>query len=552
MRRLFDLSTTMRDGVRLSADVYLPETDTPAPAILVRTPYDNTRQDYISWARRFTAHGYPLVVQDCRGRGDSDGVFTPWADDFEDGYDTVQWVADQPWCDGQVGMLGGSYMAWVQWTAASLHPPALKAMVAAGSPGRWFRDWPFRFGAFLAEDYVEWVNRISGRTYQPQTIIDWNDLHQNRHPRSMDVTLGRPMPHWQEVLDHDTYDDFWHRLDIHGYEEMHIPVLHVTGWFDGCAPGSFHHYYAMLDRSPVPEQQALLVGAWGHGGACSTGRAIEGVWDLGPQADLDLPAVWLAWFDYWLRDAKENPLPPVRYFAMGVNAWRDATSWPPVDTSRLTLYLVADGSLAKHPPQAGLRTFVYDPHDPTPGAEQLSSDPLPDWSPRNLAFLDGRADVLSYTAEAVKEPVEIAGPIHVSLHAASSALDTDFAAILADVAPDGTSVLISHGIMRASYRNSLGSPSLLKPHLPEQFRIEMADVAHVLAPGHALRLLVCSCLFPYYHPNPNTGAGYGEEIDGDYAAARQTVLSGGDLASQISLYVRTAEDPERGRPAAIG
>ena len=172
MRRLFDVSTPMRDGVRLSADVYLPDTTTTAPAILVRTPYDNTRADYISWAQRFTAHGYPLVVQDCRGRGDSDGVFTPWADDFADGYDTVQWVAEQPWCDGQVGMVGGSYMAWVQWTAAALHPPALKAMVAAGSPGRWFRDWPYRWGAFLAEDYVEWVNRISGRTYQSQGIID--------------------------------------------------------------------------------------------------------------------------------------------------------------------------------------------------------------------------------------------------------------------------------------------------------------------------------------------------------------------------------------------
>ena len=541
MRRLFDLSATMRDGVRLSADVYLPDDDTPAPAILVRTPYDNTRQDYISWAKRFTAHGYPLVVQDCRGRGDSDGNFTPWADDFADGYDTVQWAASQPWCDGQVGMVGGSYMAWVQWTAATLHPPALKAMVAAGSPGRWFRDWPFRWGAFLAEDYVEWVNRVSGRTYQSQSIVDWNDLHQHRHPRSMDITLGRPMLHWQEALDHDTYDAFWHQLDITGYEAMNIPVLHVTGWFDGCAPGSLHHYYEMRDRSPVPEQQALLLGAWGHGGACNSGRAIEGVWDLGPQANLDLQAIWLAWFDHWLRGAGENPLPPVRYFAMGVNAWRDAVSWPPADTARLSLFLAADGSLSVTLPPSGLRTYLYDANDPTPGAEHLSPDPLPDWSPRNLAFLEQRADVLSYTAAPVQEPIELAGPVHVALHAASSAPDTDFAAILADVAPDGTCVFISHGIMRASYRNSLSSPAPLKPHQPEQFSIELADVAHVLGSGHALRLIVCSCLFPYYHPNPNTGAGYGEEGDGDYASARQTVLSGGEQASHLAVFVRSPE-----------
>lgn len=437
-------------------------------------------------------------------------------------------------------MVGSSYMAWVQWTAAALHPSALKAMVATGSPGRWFRYWPFRFGAFLAEDYVEWVNRVSGRSHQSQNIIDWNDLHEHRHPRSMDVTLGRPMPHWQETLDHDTYDAFWHRLDITGYEAMTIPVLHVTGWFDGCALGSFHHYYAMRDRSPVPEQQALLLGAWGHGGACNSGRAIEGVWDFGPHANLDLPAVWLAWFDHWLRGREANPLPPVRYFAMGANAWRDAIAWPPADATQIPIYLAADGTLTKTLPASGLRTYIYDANDPTPGAEHLCSDPLPDWSPRHMAFLERRPDVLTYTAVPVQAAVEIAGPVRVALHAASSAPDTDFAAILADVAPDGTSVFISHGIVRASYRNSLASPTPLKPHQPEPISIEMADVAHVLLPGHALRLIICSCLFPYYHPNPNTGAGYGEEADGDYAVARQTILSGGELASQLLVYVRYA------------
>ena len=322
---------------------------------------------------------------------------------------------------------------------------------------------------------------------------------------------------------------------------MAIPVLHVTGWFDGCAPGSFHHYDEMRDHSPVPEQQALLLGAWGHGGACNTGRAIEGVWDLGPQADLDLAAIWLAWFDHWLRGVGENPLPPVRYFAMGANAWRDATSWPPEDTTQLTLYLATDGTLTNGMPDSGLRTYLYDANDPTPGAERLSSDPLPDWSPREMAFLEQRADVLTYTAAPVRRPVEIAGPVQVAIQAASSAPDTDFAAILADVAPDGTSVFISHGIMRASYRDSLATPTPLEPHQPALLAIEMADVAHVLLPGHALRLNICSCLFPYYHPNPNTGAGYGEEADGGYAVARQTILSGDDHASYLAIFVRTPE-----------
>jgi uncharacterized protein len=539
MRRLFDLGATMRDSVRLSADVYLADDEAAAPAILVRTPYDNTRRDFVDWARYFTGHGYAVVLQDTRGRGDSDGVFTPWLDDFDDGYDTVEWVAAQDWCDGKVGMLGGSYMAWVQWTAAARNPPHLVTLVTAGSPGRWFRDWPYRFGAFWAEDYVEWVNRISGRSYQPSTLIDWTDLHEHRNPRTMDVVLGRPMPHWQECLDHTTLDAFWQRLQITGYEEMNLPALHVTGWFDGCAPGEFHHFREMATHSPAARDQSLLVGAWGHGGACATGRAIAGALDLDPDASLDLQAVWLAWFDRWLRGIDGDPMPPVRYFAMGANVWRDADAWPPSDAVEWPLYLHADGSLAAEPAETpDSRTFAYDPTDPTPGMERLSAEPLDDWSPRDLAFLERRADVLVYTSEPFAEPIEIAGPIHLVVQASSSAVDTDFAAILGDVDVDGRAIFLSHGILRASFRESLSDPTPLVPGERYELTIEMADLGHVVLPGHRLRVIVTSCLFPYYHPNPNTGARYGEERVGDAIVAEQTIYAGPDAPSHLTVFVR--------------
>jgi putative CocE/NonD family hydrolase len=175
-----------------------------------------------------------------RGRGDSDGVFTPWDDDFNDGYDTVEWVAGQPWCDGRVGMLGGSYMAWVQWTAAARRPPHLVTMVAAGSPGRWGRDWPYRDGAFWAEDYLEWLYRVSGRSLQLSSIPDWDAVHRFRDLRRLDARLGHASPHWQAALDHPTVDAYWQKLAITGYERMDWPVLHVTGWYDPCAPGTLH------------------------------------------------------------------------------------------------------------------------------------------------------------------------------------------------------------------------------------------------------------------------------------------------------------------------
>ena len=367
MRRLFDLGYPMRDGVRLSVDAYLPDDPAPAPAVLVRTPYDNTRGDFVTWARRFADHGYAFVIQDTRGRGDSDGVFTPWLDDFDDGYDSVEWVAAQPWCDGRVGMLGGSYMAWVQWTAAARRPPHLVTLVTSGSPGRWFRDWPFRFGAFWAEDYVEWVNRVSGRSYQPPSLVDWQEVHERRQPRTMDVTLGRPMPHWQECLDHTTLDDFWQRLAITGYEAIDLPALHITGWFDACAPGEFHHFHEMVQRSPAATKQSLLLGAWDHGGACTHGRAVAGDLDLGSEATLDMPQLWLAWFDRWLRGSGDDEWPRVRYFAMGGNAWREADAWPPSDATLRSFYLGGDGTLALDAlPDASSRTFRYDPADPTP------------------------------------------------------------------------------------------------------------------------------------------------------------------------------------------
>lgn len=539
MRRLFDLGAPMRDGVRLSADVYLPDDETAAPAILVRTPYDNTRPDFVAWARYFTAHDYAVVIQDTRGRGDSDGVFTPWLDDFDDGYDTVEWVAAQDWCDGKVGMLGGSYMAWVQWTAAARNPPHLATLVTAGSPGRWFRDWPYRFGAFWAEDYVEWVNRVSGRSYQPPNLIDWSDLHEHRHPRTMDRALGRPMPHWQECLDHTACDAFWQRLEVTGYEAMALPALHITGWFDACAPGEFHHFREMVAHSPATGDQSLLVGPWGHGGACATGCAIAGALDLGPEATIDLPAVWLAWFDRWLRGVDGDPMPPVRYFAMGANAWRDADTWPPSDTVERRWFLHADGTLAADPPTApASRSFDYDPADPTPGMERLSSEPLDDWSPRDLAFLERRSDVLVYTSERFGEPVEIAGPVHLRLQGSSSATDTDFAAILADVDLDGRAIFLSHGILRASFRDSLTDPTPLVPGERYALPIEMADLGHVVLPGHRLRLIVSSCLFPYYHPNPNTGASYGEENAGDTVVASQTVYADSVQTSQLIVFVR--------------
>jgi len=544
----------MGDGTRLSVDLYLPDADRPAPAILVRTPYTNTRDDFVAWGRYFPPHGYAVAIQDVRGRGDSDGVFTPWVDDFDDGYDTVEWVARQPWCDGRVGMLGGSYMAWVQWTAAARRPPHLVTMVAAGSPGRWGRDWPYRYGAFWGEDYFEWLYRVSGRSLQPSSIPDWGPVHRSRDLRQLDAQLGCPSPHWQAALDHPTVDAYWSRLAITGYERMDWPVLHITGWYDPCAPGTLHHFRKMLAHSPAAERQALLLGAWNHGGACKTGEFVPGHHDWAPDASLDLHGVWLEWFDRWLagRSDARQTWPRVRYYALGVG-WRDADAWPPREAWPLGLALHGDATLGaeaddghgaelwspvgrpRRTPASGTRTYRYDPDDPTPAIPHLGPGPPPDPRAEDLRFLESRADVLSYTSSPLAAPLEMAGPVSLRLHAASSAPDTDFAGLLSHVHPDGRSVLLSFGIQRASFRESLTEPALLSPGVVCAIDVELADVAHVVPAGHRLRATVTSCLFPYYHPNPNTGEPIGAETQRQIAT--QTIYHGPEHPSRLALFV---------------
>jgi putative CocE/NonD family hydrolase len=229
----------------------------------------------------------------------------------------------------------------------------------------------------------------------------------------------------------------------------------------------------------------------------------------------------------------------VRYFAMGSNAWREGDAWPPTDATLRSFYLGGDGALSLDAlPEASSRAFRYDSASPTPALATLTADPLPEWNPRDVGFLSARPDVLVYTSESFTEAMEIAGPVQLRLHVSSSAVDTDFAAMVADVRPDGRAILVSQGILRASFRDSLSDPAPLVPGERYDLAIELADLGHVVLPGHRLQVIVSSCLFPYYHPNPNTGARYGDEVAGECVVASQTIFSGGEQPSRLEVYVR--------------
>ncbi len=535
--RLFDHQVPMADGVCLSTDITLPGTAGTWPAILIRTPYSKVNDRILEWAGFFADYGYAVVAQDVRGRGDSDGDWEPWINEFGDGHDTIEWIAEQEWCSGKVGMLGGSYEGWVQWAAAARHPAHLAAMVTSGSPGRWFRDWPYRFGAFFASDYLEWLNRVARRVVQPVPFPSWAWLVGHPDLRTLDADTGRPLAAWQAALDHSTYDDYWHSLDISGYERMDIPVLHLTGWFDGCAPGEFHHFHQMRKLSPAADRQSLVVGPWDHHAAVVTGQAVEGDLAISAQGTVDLRLVWERWFARWLKgDRSGSDFAPVRYYSLGANEWRESSDWPPAASSEHVLYLQADGSATTEPAATeATREYEYDPARPVLSMLTLHNQDRLEWAPRPAVLIDGREDVLRYRTAPVDSQFSIAGPVRALLYASTTGTDTDFVVSLGYVRADGSTTIVADGIMRAAMRDSLEQVSLLEPGEVYELEVEVNDIALELARGEALEIAVSSSLAPNYHPNPNTGLGYAG--DAPAIVVQQTIYHGGQHPSRLILPV---------------
>lgn len=535
--RLFDIRVPMRDGVTLATDVALPSTRGAWPTILVRTPYMRVDDRLEGWASAFNEHGFAFVAQDVRGRGDSDGEWTVFSSEFDDGYDTIEWLAEQSWCDGQVGMLGGSYEAWVQWAAASRKPKHLAALATSGSPGRWFRDWPFRYGGFYATDYLFWLEATAGRINQAFPFPSWAWAVEQTDLRTFDAACGRTLTAWQEALEHETYDEYWHSLDIGGYEEMDLPALHVTGWWDGCAPGQYHHFHEMTDRSPASDRQSLVVGPWEHIGACWTGEPIKSVLPVGTKGKLDMMELWLRWFSTWLKHEEVEKPPRVRYFCLGANDWHESEAWPPTDSEQRSLYLCADGRLADAPEeQEQVREYDYDPRDAIQSTVDLFlCEPMEWWAPRTDLLIANRGDVLVYSTGTIDAPITIAGPASAVLFASSSCLDTDFVVSLCYVPREGSAAIFADGILKASMRDSLSSPTPLEPGEIYKFEIEINDLALRLDVGDELRMVVSSSLVPYYHPNPNTGKPL--TADWEPVVARQTIYHGSGHPSHLKLFV---------------
>ena len=561
----------MADGVALATDILRPQTTQPVPALLVRTPYGRdvgAAVDPVDPLRLAEA-GYAVVTQDTRGRYASEGTFRPFHDEPADGEATIAWLAEQPWCDGHVGMLGGSYVGATQWLAAGRTPPALKAFAPYVTAADYHEGWTYQGGAFQLGFLLRWTVGSLTLAHLPErpdpdpAVIAgvrraWSTIAAGyqRRPLAGIAELDDVAPYYREWLAHPTRDDWWTAVSpMERYEAIVAPALNIGGWYDIFVGGTVANYRGLRDRGgsdAVRGGSRLIVGPWSHSNDSRVYPERSFGWgaDLG---SLDPTSVHLRFFDRWLRGTANglDAEPPVRLFVMGVDRWQHELDWPPPDAVETAWYFhsdgransaAGDGVLSTTPPgDEAMDAYISDPHDPVPsiGGATLMPGGRAGWNegPWDQAAAESRTDVLCYTSDPLRRPLGVIGSVRVELHAASSARDTDFAARLVDVYPDGRAEILTEGILRARYRLSLRDPRPLPRDELVELRIDLGPTANVFLPGHRIRIDIASSSFPRFDVNPQSGGDAATAAPDEVVVARNRVAHDRRHPSRLQLPV---------------
>jgi len=548
----------MRDGVRLATTVILPEGEGRYPVVLVRTSY--RRLGHWDEGLAFAKAGYAFVVQDCRGRFDSDGEWYPFTAEAEDGHGTIEWIGRQPWCNGRVGMVGASYEAAVQFLAAPEGSRYLKSLIPMFMTGDPWRRAYYADGAFsLALNLIWLCFEVPAKTSDSSTMptYDMARLFRKLPLLELDRASGyEEIPFWRDYVRHNTRDDYWKAISIREkYHAFTMPTLLIGGWYDYYPAETFRNWQGMVENAApgeIARRHRVLMGPWGHGFA---GQSF-GELDFGEQSVVDGHRLFVEWFDGTLKvdmGAGESEA-PIRIFVMGANEWRDEWEWPPARVQYVDYYLHSDGTAGSEggrlttemPGDQPPDRYVYDPDDPVPTVGGNHSVGL-FWEaarevirpgPFDQRQVEARKDVLVYTTEPLERDIEVTGPVVLKLHAASSAPDTDFTAKLTDVYPDGRSINITEGIVRARFRErEWEHPKLLQPGAVYGYTLDLQVTSNVFRPSHRIRLDITSSSFPLWDRNPNTGHEPG--LDAEVEKAQQTVYHDRERPSRLVLPVMT-------------
>ena len=569
----YNVPILMRDGVTTYADVFRPQAEGKVPALLQRTPYDKSSPASRTGAMdaiRAASHGYAVVIQDVRGRYSSEGDFYTFFNEMNDGYDSVEWISSQSWCDGKVGMYGASYVGATQWLAAKSGAPSLAGIAPGVTASNYQEGWAWQGGAFELGFNLSWA-------MGSLTAANWGTLSRRYHfddddfnrllaakdgltewfqylPMSeMPQFKGERAPYYYDWLAHPEYDDYWKQVSIEeSHADIAIPAYNFGGWYDIFMGGTIRNYQRMreLGASDLARSgQRLTIGPWIHGGSPPS---VSGEYNFGTRAAgaaIDLMGDVLRFYDHVLL-GEDNGFAddrPVRLFVMGENAWRREDEWPLSRAVETAYYLHSegranslngDGALSVETPgDQPSDSYVYNPVNPVPTVGGgLCCDPA---FMANGAYdqrwVEGREDVLVYSTPPLAEDVEVTGPVSVTLFASSSAVDTDFTAKLVDVEPSGYARNLTDGIIRARYRNPRQPAELIAPGDIIEYTIDLWATSNLFKKGHRIRVEISSSNFPRFDRNMNTGAPIGSDVE--FQPALQTIYHTSEYPSRLTLPV---------------
>ncbi len=589
----------MRDDVQLAADIYFPSVNgRPAdgrfPVILERTPYDKASPRQVSNAKYFARRGYVTVIQDVRGRFESEGEWYAFAKEAPDGYDTVQWLGTQPWSNGAVGTMGASYAGSDQSALATLAPSHLSTMIVAVGASNYYHGSMRQNGA-LEQRFHVYVFRMAMTSKEAIAdpglqaeikkafLVDMPDIVR-QFPIKEGATVLRRLPSYEkwaiDILTHGEFDDYWgqrgYAFDQYYDEHADVPTLYLGGWYDSYARNTTQSYAKL--SALKQSRQVLLMGPWTHGGFDVTHA---GDVDFGTESHIDLNDLRLAWFDHYLKGIHTEfaEWSPVRVFTMGTGSqrmnrhdydrrldhggyWRSEPDWPVPGTVETPFYLRAGGCLSEDKPsedEAPSTGYTFDPKDPVPtmgggisAADSIIRPGAFDQRGR-LDFLgcvdelpiNSRQDILTFQTPKLEDDTELTGDIVMHLWASSSTLDTDFTAKLIDVHPpsddypDGFAMNITDSIIRARYRNGWTQAELMEPGNPYRFTFHLYPTSNVFRKGHRIRLDISSSNWPRFDVNRNTGGPLG--LDQRYEIAHQTIFHSAEHPSHVVLPLQRGE-----------
>jgi len=553
----------MRDEIKLATNIYRPKAEGKFPVILTRTPYKKEMVEL--QARYYARRGYVFAVQDCRGRFSSPGIWEPFVNEPQDGYDTIEWLASQPWSDGKIGMMGGSYVGWVQWWAARERPPHLVTIIPNVSPPDPFYNIPYEYGVFFILGGIWWADVLETEATADLSGVAMSRIFEKKYKKllySLPVidldkkVLGKENPYWRKWIEHPTNDDYWEKANFLEYlKKVRIPVFHQSGWFDGDGIGSKLNYLKM--KSHEHPYQKLILGPWGH-----TDRAMRRIGDLdfGPQAIVDLQRDYLRWFDYWLKgiDNGITQEPLVSIFAMGSNKWLHGSEYPLSYTQFQKWYLQSNGQAntskgdgrltSELPPEdSPADVYIYDPGDPTPNPDFYEETEEEEKKVKSVdekkkerealheKITQTRPDILAYQTEPLEKPLTFAGPISAALYASTSAKDTDWFMRVVWVTKEGKTYSLAEGKIRARFRESMKEPELLTPEKIYKYTLDLWQTGITIPAGDSLRVEVSSASFPVFSRNLNTG-GHNEK-ETHYVKAEQRIYHSEKYPSHILLPV---------------